>query len=136
MGYSAYGYTVLGVKLSEGDVMVDTPYKIGKHNHPPEMKFDPTTGKKLWDTYKGNIFDGAEGEPRRENLPEGIGFTADAFEGDYNVYLGLVLQDGGPIKITPELLSDLQAKLKGLLEPRGLWDSQAFGLYSFTYESY
>lgn len=152
MGVDYRAYAVIGCVVDLDKVtMKKERVRAFKHNYPDngEIKFDPKTGRALWETkeypefvfeddggctddYSGKskviklmglkLYQGTDGEP----TVLGVGTGDDTYSngGDDKEFL--------PIKD----LESIKNKVKAVLEPIGMWDEDTFGLYAILYCSY
>ena len=115
--------------------------KAFPHNHPESMKFDPETGKKLWEIkdvpVKGYdeddcVFHGYQivhTTDRRETI---IAYLAIGDHTNSNGGADYQME-----KLSgKEDISKIKEEMKELLEPLGAWDEKKFGLYAVLSCSY
>lgn len=139
--YTSHGF--IGIRVPETSARREQFVKTFEHNHPPEWKVDPQTGKALW---------------RMEFVSQpGFDEDCETFAGRYKVLWGMeryrqphrdcfILLEhashsdsgSGGGKLAP---FDLHKVTKGLiefqtvLEKHGLWNPAEFGLWSYLYIS-
>jgi len=148
MGLSANAYAVIGVQIPTSSLFTPKPYKIGTHNHPQSMKFDPQTGKALWDSYQECILNNGEelyGEVAKVRRGAGsisIQAVNEGVDTEFH-YLGRVtsvrdLCAHGGGSFMPCVAADLDAiknALRNLLTPHDLWDESKFGIWAVGYSA-
>lgn len=136
---------VIGSKIDLSKIPTkDTWIKVGKHNRPKTMKFDPDTGNQLW-----NVISCPKFQFHRENDSLGepkisfIDFSGkirielfDSGEENKQTILGFGISSGTweqPVLKCPyplPAIEQVKNKLKEKLEPLGLWDEKEFGLWA------
>jgi hypothetical protein len=146
---------VVGVCLTRDQIFRKETVKAFEHNHSPDMKFDPQTGKKLWEEAGRCIllphdpeymdFDFSTVEPREELDGLFLFHDRSSWGKRETRYLlgGLGLEDDGPdgyrknnfAKLDPKEIDVIREKVKKLLEPHRLWKPDKFGFWVVHYAS-
>lgn len=140
MGVSYYSKAVIGIRVPPADFFVDKTVKTFDHDYPEDFTHDPKSGKKLWMTVR---------EPRPDlNVPvdweidNGLnGFEFFDSTDSEETVLGIGCESGNwqgevAFRPLPKDINTLKEELRQLLEPLGMWNEKAFGLYSVQYCSY
>lgn len=156
MGADYRAYAIIGVMLPEdGDLpraKITGRKRAYKHNFDDDgiTEYHPKTGKKLWLDEKTEVeadypaitFDEDESGAGMTYLepPKGLEYHTGT---DMNPrFLGCIVgtgnSNGGDDTEFSEIpdIKKIKEQIKALLEPLGIWDEKAFGLYANLYCSY
>ena len=137
MSFSVYIYLVRGVKLQEQDLCVEGKPQC-LHKIPEAANFCPVCGKTVARQWEERPeYKDMDGEPTL------CGFNVVRGGTDYNdIYVGEIVAELGhydeanAILLTiPEPL-DVVQRLRNALEPLGLWNLDAFGVWLVRQISY
>ena len=144
MGVDYSSYAVIGIEIDETKIVKETfKRKAFKHNFPENIKFDPQTGKKLWEESElpAVYFEDGKMYAKDEdavNLHQ-YGFSIFTNTDDQRkvIGFGLCADDDADVRFDNAIdMGLIEARLGELLEPFGLWDQSKFGLYAIQHCSY
>ena len=136
MGADWTAKAVIGVKVPVDKLYDRTKVRTCRHPLPnEEVRYCPTCGRTAWDddsVIKYDLFKlgvelitGTDHKPLILTLKDFAAY-ADAYDND----------GYGLLPLTGDGLVSIKPKLQAKLEPLGLWDEKAFGLYAVLYCSY
>ena len=125
---------VVPPKMFEGETRIVPAFP---HNHPRTMKFDPETGRKLWQTeiLPHPLYD-PDGKPNNDSYSGTFaGFeivTAADVPGTW-LAIKIVRSEKDMTSIDFEDLARKKQELKAALSKIGAWNEKDFGLYAIQY---
>lgn len=139
MGVDYYAYAFIGQKINKHKLNKEVTVPGCNHQNPPNANFCSTCGKRAFITDERPIVDFDE-----------MGLTVITTTDDRDIFVALpqfVVKtsssrsmsdtgDQGHISLADNAVEISKAGLKRLLEPHGLWDEKAFGLWTTQYCSY
>ena len=140
MGADYSSYSIIGLKVDPDKLYTEAIRKTYNHNHPENMKFDPETGKKLWETRQEPISQFNESEEEFSGYP--VVFGTDRGEAFICIYCASgTYSNGGSNSSFTKIDEDFnlikeKKEMKNLLEPLGLWNEKDFGLWTVLHCSY
>ena len=139
MGVDYYAYAFIGQKINKNKLNKEVTVPGCSHNNPKNANFCSTCGKRAFITDERPVVDFDE-----------IGLTVITTTDDRDIFVALpqhVVKTGssrsmsntgdqGHISLDPSAITTAMLELKKSLEPHGLWDEKAFGLWTTQYCSY
>jgi len=148
MGYSASSHTIIGLRIAPASLFYEKQLvKVGKHDQPPEVRFDSSTGKPLWEEREVAIFDDDYGSKalkgnlriyrpdfEGKNSPFVIIGVAVGADPDNDSYYKDKKRKAGDVP-SPTEVEDIMLAIKELV-PDYLWYEDQFGLWSMIHHSY
>ncbi len=141
MGADYTAIAVIGVDIDMSKIpVIRTKEKVGDHNYPETMNYDPVTGKQLWTIQEERQFSFFSDEDNCVVFPKDVKLFNSTDNEDYILGFGIddTYSNGGNAIDSARLpdIVKLKEQLKALLEPFGMWDEERFKLYSILYCSY
>lgn len=136
MGYNCEAWAVIGVPLRKQQLLLKKEVLGCSCNPDSENKFCPVCGKPAKKTVEEPVFKGKHGglpEYDEELAPDVVLRRPDSEAADY--YLGVHFVAQARYFAGIPDFTGIKEKIKGLLEPCGLWDEEDFGLWVVKYES-
>jgi hypothetical protein len=150
MGVSCYATALIGLPVSRAKVWTSKLVPAFVHNHPESWMVDPETGRHLWRTETSLAVVGlAACHDDFQRHPESYkatliygGTSTDDVSGAGTCYVtrsfaitGDIMEDLTPLCFdVTGITADRQA-LQQLLEPHGLWNERAFGIWLVPFVS-
>jgi hypothetical protein len=139
MGVDYYAYAFIGQKINKNKLNKEVTVPGCKHDNPKTATFCSTCGKRAFITDERPVVDFDE-----------IGLTVINTTDDRDIFVALPQHvvktnssrsmsdegDQGHITLAINAIEIAQMELQKRLEPHGLWDKQAFGLWTTQYCSY
>lgn len=141
--------TIIGVKLPKAAIVKTLREKAFEHEHPENVNFDPTTGKKCWNESHSNLLTGKPVVFTPSGIPifgcdvweaaGGIVFdiATESYESPH-IYIGGAVASKSsnegdwsleqPMRLNINIPA-FKGNLRGYLEPHQLWDATKFGIW-------
>ena len=136
MSVSYTAKAIIGIPVDSGIFYLPPKtVKAFEHDYPPTMKFDPQSGRKLWEEEE-------ECRPEYDERHETFGGFPLVRAGDHDgTWLAVLLCEDADygrknkFRPLPADLEEQKAALRALLDPLGAWDEEKFGLHAIQYVS-
>lgn len=136
MGWDASAYAVIGVKANPDDFVIREKKKKRICKHKFDSKFCPDCGCQK---YTEIVEETSLLEENERFEEEFRGFSVIKGIDDNDIYIGIApggetSSNGGPwdafLNISDDDIRETREELKKELEPLGLWNERAFGLWA------
>lgn len=138
MGVDWYARAAIGCKVAKEKLWPTSRVRACSHPLPDEaMRFCPTCGKPAWENRSRPADGYDEGKGTFHGFP-----VARGTDGAVHVVCvkGCLAEadsdDGAARRGLPGDIGEAEHDLRAMLEPLGMWDDKAFGLWSILYCSY
>lgn len=139
MGVDFTAYAAIGVLIRRGDALVATKTRVCHHGDAPGASYCPVCGKPMWTTEQRL-------RPRLAALsdsyrpPQGAMVLLPTAQerSDFVVTARLAradARDDGCARVEVGDVALERERLRGFLEPLGLWDESKFGMWAVAYVS-
>ena len=135
MGYSAYSYTILGMKFKKSDLEKETETRGCEHKIIiDDASFCPTCGKPVWIEKAVDVFE--------DDNFHGLDVIFNSYDSDDVVVGKIICKTDWNDKIVAalfvdiDILNSMKTEICKVLMPLALWDPHACKIYTVLYESY
>lgn len=136
MGVDYYSYLIIGLEIDHKKLFRNQKVKTFDHNYSEDYKFDPKTGKKLWEIDERPV-KGYNGEDKLYTYK--VVHSTDKkswFVADKIIVCNCNYDYSRKLPFKPDEYEKIKEKMKFELEAFGIWDEKKFGIYNVIYCSY
>ena len=142
MGYSARAHAIIGIRIDNRKLWTQVGKKACSHAIPKNSKFCPECGVKNIIVPEKKPIKGYEKGDGDYGTVAGFKLGSDGCENEPEFIAGFDPETGSSNGGEPSAFSPIpdiakiKADMKSKLEPLGLWNEKAFGIYAVLYASY